>query len=383
MANPREQCERAVKPVSLHKSSFLFQQHRCASVHGRDMRLRLAQLPLILLLLLSTHVLVAAEPAIANFNDRDILQAQYPDWFLGSLLDLQDDLETAVDEGKKGMVVVFGSKGCSYCAKFADEALKTPVIAEAMQRSFVSLYLDIFSDLEMTTPEGEELRVREFARQVGADFTPSVYFFDPTGRVVLRLLGYQSPARFALALSFVAEGHNADGSFREYLLVNAPVRAKALRVDDPLFESPPFDLVRQPIPAEQQLMVLFDGPECDECAYLIGTLFRDPRIRRQLEQLEVVRLRLDENVPVRRPGGRVSTAAEWHAELGLHRTPALVFFDEHGNRTMTSDALMLYGRLDNTLGFVLNRAYQEGMNYQTYARTAAIARAKARAEREQ
>jgi hypothetical protein len=40
---------------------------------------------------------------------------------------------------------------------------------------------------------------------------------------------------------------------------------------------------------------------------------------------------------------------------------------------MQSDALMLRQRLDNTLAYVLEKAYTEGISYQRFARRRAIA----------
>jgi len=331
-------------------------------------------LGLIILLTLSAPVGFAApEP----MDDGALLTAEYPDWFLESFLNLQDDLNGARESGKKGLIVVFSTVGCSYCYKFADETLRDPEVVASLRRDFDAVALEIFSDDYMVSPKGEELAVKAFAKEIGADFTPATYFFDLEGAPRLRLIGFNPADRFLSAMRYVAEEHYHEGSFREFLAAERHASGEAAamqKIDDPLFARPPFMLGRDKMSGEQPLMVVFDGPDCEECPYLFGTLFKDSKIREQLSRLEVVRLRIDEDVPVISPSGEQTTASDWHAALGFHRTPAFAFFDPSGKLVMQSDALMLRQRLDNTLGYVLEEAYLEGISYQRFARRRAFAK---------
>jgi thioredoxin-related protein len=175
----------------------------------------------------------------------------------------------------------------------------------------------------------------------------------------------------------VAEGHYHEGSFHGFLTAERKVSSDATtveKIDDPLFIDPPYMLARNEVKGERPMMVVFDGPACDECRYLFGTLFKEPGLRDQLSRMEVVRLRIDEEIPVVTPSGDRTTASDWHGNLGFHRTPALAFFDPSGNLVMQSDALMLRQRLNNTLSYVLEKAYTEGISFQRFARRRSIAR---------
>ena len=337
-----------------------------------------AQWPVLILVLLTAWMNAVRAAAPDPLDDGAILTAEYPGWFLESFLNLQDDLENAAANGKQGLIVVFSTAGCSYCHRLAEETLKNPLVAERLQRDFDALALEIFSDDFMITPQGEEMAIKTFARQLGADFTPAVYFFDLQGQPRLRLVGFTPPDRFLSALRYVPDGHYQDGRFRDFLAAERDAAGAAGSPDipdDPLFASPPHMLQRSAaMPSDRPLMVVFDGPDCDECPYLYGTLFKDPALRAQLEQMDVVRLSTDKNTPLITPDGQRTRARDWHAELGLHRTPALVFFEPAGRLVMQSDAQMLRQRLDNTLGYVLEKAYLEGISYQRFARRRAIAR---------
>jgi thioredoxin-related protein len=324
-----------------------------------------------------THFADLALGADVPMDDSKLLTASYPDWFLETFLNLQDDLNNARESGKKGLMVVFSTVGCSYCYKFADETLRDPDVVAKLRRDFDALALEIFSDDFMIAPWGEELPVKEFARELAADYTPATYFFDLEGKPRLRIVGFNPPDRFLSAMRYVAEGHYHEGSFREFLAAERKMlgdSATTVKVEDSLFIDPPFMLARNTVSAHQPLMVVFDGPDCNECAYLFGTLFKDPRIRQQLLRMDVVRLRVDEAKPVVTPAGDRTTASDWLADLGFHRTPALAFFDQSGKLVLQSDALMLRQRLENTLGYVLERAYEDGISYQRFARRRSIAR---------
>ncbi|MEA3276805.1 MAG: hypothetical protein U9Q81_16225 [Pseudomonadota bacterium] len=53
----------------------------------------------------------------------------------------------------------------------------------------------------------------------------------------------------------------------------------------------------------------------------------------------------------------------------------MVFFDESGRQVLQTDALVLKSRMMNSLGFVAERAYEDGWTYQRFARSQAMARA--------
>ncbi|MGB1110256.1 MAG: thioredoxin fold domain-containing protein [Gammaproteobacteria bacterium] len=328
--------------------------------------LRFTLVALICLLLLGQTAL-AANGYPDDWKIDPEARADYPQWFLDSFLDLQDDLANARDQGKKGLMVVFSMPYCSHCKQFASKTLRDDQVVEKLTADFDAVHVDLFSDVNMVSPTGESMSVKAFGKREKADFTPAVFFYDLEGKRMLRLIGYQSPERFMTVLSYLSEGHNQRLSLKQYISKQTQAKTVITRIDDPLFSKPPYHFDRRSTPAKRQLMVIFDEADCQECNHVLGELFQDPIIRPQLERLDLVRLNLNEQTPVVRADGSRSTAKDWYAELGFNRSPAFVFFDEHGNQVMTTDAMMLHARLNNTLGYVLERAYEEGIRYQRFA----------------
>jgi thioredoxin-related protein len=337
--------------------------------------------PILATLVLPAHALADDADAAAGFDDREIMQVHYPDWFKQSFLDLADDTAMAEQAGKQGLFLFFTTQGCSYCHLFIDKSLGDPAIAARLREHFDAIGLEIFSDAEMTDFAGNAKPVKAFALAEGVEFSPTLAFYDTAGRPLLKLTGYYGPERFRQVLSYLVDGHRERMSLREFLARSAadePTTTGWNLADDPLFEAPPYALARNRMSAQRPLLVLFEGTDCERCPRLHAEVLGDAEIRARLAGLDIVRLDVaDTDTPVLTPAGQRTTPSDWYAELGFTQLPALVFFAEDGRQVLATDALVLQGRMHNSIGFVTERAYDKGWNYQRYARTQALERARA------
>lgn len=328
----------------------------------------------ILWVVVTGHMATAGEV----FDDSEVLHIDYPDWFADSLLDLEDDLATAREAGKLGLMVLFTTEGCSYCDVFIRKSLGDPALAARVREHFVSVGLEIFDDSEMVAPDGTASPVKAFAGREGVMFSPTLLFFGPDGTRWLRVVGYQSPERFGRVLDYLTGEHRTSESLREYLLrTNPPAAADVKQTlrDDALFMTPPYILDRSRWPASQPLLVLFETPGCADCDQFHDQVLADPAIREMLSGFDVVRLDADDSsTPVLAPDGKRTTPAAWFESNEMSRLPALMFFDEQGRQVLTTDALVLKQRMENSLNFVLERAYEKGWTYQRFARSKGIER---------
>jgi len=127
----------------------------------------------------------------------------FPAWFKLSFLDLQKDLEEAGAGGKQGVMVLFSIRGCAYCKMMVERSFRNPGIEAVLRRHFDVVHLDIRSDIELKDPRGRAMKVKEFARQEGASFSPTVAFYGLDGHHLLRVVGYQTPERFRVTLDEV------------------------------------------------------------------------------------------------------------------------------------------------------------------------------------
>lgn len=97
------------------------------------------------------------------------------DWYHQSFLELGDDLEEALADGKV-LMVKFDQKGCIYCEKVALEILSEPAINAYVREHFIVVQLDMFGARDVTDLDGDTRAENEMARKWGVVFTPTIYF---------------------------------------------------------------------------------------------------------------------------------------------------------------------------------------------------------------
>ena len=319
-------------------------------------------------------------PGVAHAGIEDgARHIEHPDWMSPVFVDLYADLERVRETGKTGVMVLFTTQGCSYCAEFIAKSLHDPELRQRVQDEFVAIGLEIFDDVLMTDHRGDEVPIKAFAESQGAGMAPTLLFYGPDHDLVFRAVGYQSPERFGHILDYLVGGSHRDIGFRDYLARvggdTVDMAAYPALKDDPLFLEPPYALARQPVPADRPMLVLFERPGCVACLHLHEQVLARNDVRERLGAFEVVRLDAsDATTPVLAPDGTRTTPAAWYQASGLSRLPAMLFVDEGGNTVFVNDAVTERNRMLNMMGLVLERRYADGWTYQRYARSQAIER---------
>ena len=328
---------------------------------------------------------LGVNPAFAEWDEEDSFSFDdtpledvitYPSWFKESLLALDDDLQEALQNDKKGIVVYFGQKRCAYCKKLMDINFHQDDIVEYTREHFDVVAIDVWSPEEVSLPDGSTLTERDYAVALETNFTPSLVFYDDDGRVALRLRGYYPPYQHRAAIEYVADGHYKRETFAAYLERGDPTLhfEPGDLIEDPLFTAPPYHLDRRYGESGLPLLVIFEQGECHACDVLHTEPMQQALIRKSLGDFEIVQLDMHADTPVVTPEGEKTSAREWARELGLFYAPTLIFFDEKGNEIIRVDSVVQLVRLSNVLEFVLSKGYLEEPNFlQWVAKTRAAA----------
>jgi thioredoxin-related protein len=346
---------------------------RSSSVPEPDLPSRRTGGALLALVLLAVSAApFAQEPpddAFESFDDRPLEEAlEHPEWFELSFLNLSEDLQDAIDQGKQGLIVYFGQKYCAYCKKLLYGNFGKQDIRTYTQRHFNVVGIDIHGSREVTALDGESWNERTLSIEEGVDFTPTLIFYDPQGREALRLSGYYPPYKFRAALEYVADGHYRREDFRAYLArADVPLifESGELSQED-FFLPPPHALDRSHYPGERPLVVFFEQGDCHACDVLHTGPLREPEIRERFAQMDAVQLDMWNDTPVISPSGQRTTARAWADQLGLFYTPTLIFFDEQGEEILRVDSVIEFYRLRHVLDYVLTGAYLEYPTFQQW-----------------
>ncbi|MCW8828188.1 MAG: thioredoxin family protein [Gammaproteobacteria bacterium] len=149
-------------------------------------------------LALNTAVLAAEGP-------RD----PYTYFFNETFGDYAEEIETARDEGKKGVMIFFEMDECPFCHWMKQNVLNQPEIQAYYREHFLMFPVDIEGDVQVTNFKGETKAQKEFAfNEFRVRATPVIAFFDLDGNMVHRHTGKTSDVEeFLLMGRFVAEEH--------------------------------------------------------------------------------------------------------------------------------------------------------------------------------
>jgi thioredoxin-related protein len=118
--------------------------------------------------------------------------------------DLATEIEDAASEGKR-LIVMFDEEGCPWCSKMRERIFPHPKVEKYFSERFVMIQQDIKGDLELTTPEGEAMTQKAFARRMRVRGTPTFVFFDMDGKIAARIAGYQDVPTFIASGRYVDE----------------------------------------------------------------------------------------------------------------------------------------------------------------------------------
>lgn len=131
----------------------------------------------------------------------------------------------------KPLVVLFETRNCSACDDLHRGAFARPEIRELLQRFDVAR-LWLRDPMPIEVPDGRRLRTEAWARQLKIVYTPTLLFFVPGGKEVLRIDSAVTSFELASALDYVASGaYRKEPQFPRFLKARAEqLRARGERV---------------------------------------------------------------------------------------------------------------------------------------------------------
>lgn len=296
----------------------------------------------------------------------------YPDWFKHSLLDLRDDLADARQAGKRGIIVFFSQANCNHCQAFLDTTLGDPATRKRVQESYEVINLDIFNDLEVTDIDGTAAPIRDLAEAKRARFTPTLLFYGIENKPLVKIVGFYPPETFNRVLDYIDGGHFRHVTLSGYLragTLKAEATGQSVRFDYALFARPPHRLERAKVAAARPLLVVFERPDCAACRRFRERVLSDPNVRALMARFDAVQLdAADGDSRLTVPDGRRLTPRRWAEELDLSYDVSVVFFDEHGREVHRSDAETGRDRMEGSMQYVLEKAYQRHQQFLRWRR---------------
>ncbi len=169
------------------------------------MRPRLS--PILFILLLTMAVAApSAEPADAQ------------PFFDQTFGDFAEELETARDDGKSGILLMFEMDECPFCHRMKTTVLNRPEVQAYFREHFLIFPVDVEGDLEVTDFTGNAMTQKAFAlKQFRVRATPVFAFFDLDGNLIARYTGATRDASEFMQLGrYVVDGAYKQTTFTRY-----------------------------------------------------------------------------------------------------------------------------------------------------------------------
>lgn len=321
----------------------------------------------IFILLLSVTAQASQKPEGQFFGG---IETDYPDWFKDSFLDLQDDIKDASDEGKQ-LVIFFHQDGCPYCNALVERNFAQKDIAEKAQKHFDIISINMWGDRPVTHVDGKQYSEKMLAEALKVQFTPTVIFFNESGKVALRINGYHSPQRFNLDLDYVIKHSNTKVSYRDFMKANRPAtKTRKMLNDEAFFNKGGFDysakVTKNAGKKGQPFAVFFEQKDCPNCDRLHTKILPDKELLGVIKRVDNTQLDMWSKTPIVTPQGEKMTARQWAKKLDIKFAPSIVVFNSEGKEIIRSEAFFKVFHTQGIFHYVLSEAYKKQPSFQRY-----------------
>jgi len=120
----------------------------------------------------------------------DALRDPISNFFHQSFGDLQEELATARDENKRGLLVMFESDDCPWCKKMRALILNRAAVQDYYRNHFRIVTVDTEGDTEIVDFTGQSVPEKDFAlKHNRVRATPVFAFFDLDGALMFKYTG--------------------------------------------------------------------------------------------------------------------------------------------------------------------------------------------------
>ena len=142
------------------------------------------KLSLFILLLISIVTNITAQQSTKDIKwiDGDDFgkSAQIPYWFKESFLEIELDIEEAL-EAEKLLMLYFHQEGCPYCKATIEKNFSDPTTKDFIQENFDVVEINIRGSRSITLPTGDVVDERAFSKLMKIQYTPTILILDDSG----------------------------------------------------------------------------------------------------------------------------------------------------------------------------------------------------------
>lgn len=138
-----------------------------------------------------------------------------------------DDLKrraAAAKQNGRGLALVFEQAQCAGCIEMHEKSFADPKLVKLLSSKFDTVRIDTRGKRTLNALDGSAQKEEGIARAMGIRYTPTVVFFDASGKEIMCHKSYLRAEHFATLVAFLSNGTYLQyKSFQDWLRVkNAP-----------------------------------------------------------------------------------------------------------------------------------------------------------------
>lgn len=135
-------------------------------------------------------------------------------------------------ENKDYQLVMFEQKQCKACDELHRDILKRKE-SQNLIKNFDVAVVDMWSDEKITAPDGKQLKIKDWAKQLEIQYAPSLVYFDKNGKEVFRTEAYVKAFHVQSVMDYVSSvSYKKQPNFQRFIEERAEhLREMGIEVD--------------------------------------------------------------------------------------------------------------------------------------------------------
>ena len=146
------------------------------------------------------------------------LRAAHEGFFDETFGDMQEELATVEDEGKKALLIMFETDDCPWCMRMKENVLNRVTVQDYFKENFRIVTINAGGGAPLVDFEGNDTSETQFSlKLLRVRATPVFAFYDSKGELLTKYTGVtKNAADFMLLGEFVVDGHFKDQRFSKF-----------------------------------------------------------------------------------------------------------------------------------------------------------------------
>lgn len=279
-----------------------------------------------------------------------------PYWFKESFLEIEMDVEEAVEQ-EKALLLYFHQQGCPYCRAMIQKNIAEPRTRKFIQDHFDVVQINIRGAREVTLPDGTLMNERDFAQFLGVQYTPTIIVLDdsnlknPRGR----MNGFRPLPTFHAFLEEVTQ-NPAVFDNEQLSVVGLYEQEYFLQTND-----------LTGLSDEKPLAVFLETQECADCRKMHSEAFSNQGTYEYLKQYNVVQFDAASDAVVTLPSGEKRTVQEWVQAKKLNYYPTVLLYAAGSKEeSFRMDSYLRSFHVQSALEYVLEKRFQDHPEFQRF-----------------